>query len=129
MIAPGIFSVGAILVGIFTSIIIFIWQTNSLSGRLESKIEIQGRELRVELEAHVRELRAEIETQGKELRTEMQTQGRELRAEIETRSNRLEDEIRLQGQRVSNSELEQARLNGINSVLVGQTHTHESLAD
>ncbi len=115
--------------GIFTSIIIFIWQTNSLSGRLESKIEIQGRELRVELEAHVRELRAEIETQGKELRTEMQTQGRELRAEIETRSNRLEDEIRLQGQRVSNSELEQARLNGINSVLVGQTHTHESLAD
>ena len=129
MIDPGIFSVGVILVGIFTSIIIFIWQTNSLSGRLESKIEIQGRELRVEVEAHIRELRTEMQTQGRELRAEIATRSNRLETEIATRSNRLEDEIRLQGQRVSNSELEQARLNGINSVLVGQTHTHESLAD
>ena len=104
--------------GIFTSIVIFIWQTNSLSGKLESKIETQGRELR-----------AEIETQGRELRAEIETQSRELRAEIETRSNRLEAEIKLQGQRVSNSELEQARLNGVNSVLLAQTHTHEPRAD
>ena len=140
MIDPGTFSVGAILVAIFGSIIIFIWQTNSLSGKLESKIETQGKELRAEIETQGRELRKEIETQGKELRAEIETrsnrleaeietQGRELRAEIEIRSNRLEAEIKSQGQRLSDSELEQARLNGINSVLTGQTHTHETLAD
>ncbi|MCY4654153.1 MAG: hypothetical protein OXC95_13435 [Dehalococcoidia bacterium] len=48
----------------------------------------------------------------------METQGRELRAEMET-----------QGRRVSDSELAQARLNGVNSVLMAQTHTHESMAD
>ena len=91
-----IISVGAIFVGIFLATIVFIWQINSQSSRLESKIEEQGRELRAEIE----------------------TQGRELRAEIET-----------QGRRVSASELEQARLDGVNSVLANQTHTHESLAD
>ena len=70
-----------------------------------------------------------MQTQGRELRAEIATRSNRLETEIATRSNRLEDEIRLQGQRVRNSELEQARLNGINSVLVGQTHTHESLAD
>ena len=74
-------------------------------------------------------LESKIETQGRELKAEIETQGRELRAEIETRSNRLEAEVKLQGQRVSNSELEQARLNGINSVLLAQTHTHEPHAD
>ena len=103
MIDPGIFSVGAILVAIFGSIIIFIWQTNSLSGKLESKIE----------------------TQGKELRDEIETQGKELRAEME----KLSVDVGTQGRRVRDSELEQARLNGVNSVLMNQTHTHESMAD
>ena len=74
-------SVGAILAGIFAATIVFIWQINSQSSRLETKID---------------ELKEEIETQGK---------------------------------RVSDSELEQARLDGVNSVLLNQTHTHESMAD
>ena len=93
---PDILSVGAILVGLFAATMVFIWQINTQSSRLETKIDDLGKELR-----------DEIETQGKELRTEIETQGR----------------------RVSDSELEQARLNGVNSVLMTQTHTHESMAD
>ena len=78
---PEILSVGAILAGIFAATIVFIWQINSQSSRLETKID---------------ELKEEMETQGK---------------------------------RVSDSELEQARLDGVNSVLLNQTHTHESMAD
>ena len=104
---PDILSVGAILAGIFAATIVFIWQINSQSSRLESKIEDQGKELRSEMETLRNELRTEIETQGRELRTEIETQGR----------------------RVSASELEQARLNGVNSVLANQAHTHQSMAD
>ena len=78
---PEILSVGAILAGIFVATIVFIWQINSQSSRLETKID---------------ELKEEMETQGK---------------------------------RVSDSELEQARLDGVNSVLLNQTHTYESMAD
>ena len=52
-----------------------------------------------------------------------------LETEIKERGERLESEIRLMSRRVSDSELEQARLNGVNSVLANQTHTHEGAAD
>ena len=104
---PDILSVGAILVGIFAATMVFIWQINSQSSRLETKIEDLGKELRADMETLRKELTGEIETQGKELRSEIETQGR----------------------RVSASELEQARLNGVNSVVVNQAHTHESMAD
>ena len=93
---PDILSVGAILTGIFAATIIFIWQINSQSSRLETKIDDLGKEIRGEMEA-----------QGKELR----------------------DEIEAQGRRVSASQLEQARLDGVNSVLLNQTHTHETVGD
>ena len=48
-----------------------------------------------------------------------------LDSKIEQQVESLRVEIKEQGKRVSESELEQARLNGVNSVLVGQSHTHE----
>lgn len=48
-----------------------------------------------------------------------------LDSRIEQQIESLRAEIREQGKRVSESELEQARLNGVNSVLVGQSHTHD----
>ena len=78
---PDILSVGAILVGIFAATMVFIWQINSQSSRLETKMD------------------------------------------------ELKEEIGDQGRRVSESELEQARLDGVNSVLLKQTHTHESMSD
>ena len=60
----------------------------------------------------------QINNQSSRLETKIETQGNELRAEI------IE-----QGKRVSQSELDQARINGVNSVLLQQTHTHETLGD
>ena len=57
----------------------------------------------------------QINNQSSRLETKIETQGKELRAEI------IE-----QGRRVSQAELDQARINGVNSVLLQQTHTHES---
>ena len=94
--------VAAIITAIFLSTGIYIWQSNSQAGRMDSRID---------------RLEDKIDTQGRDLRTEIETQGKELRAEIEA-----------QGQRVSQSELEQARLNGVNSVLVQHIHTHEPMA-
>ena len=48
---------------------------------------------------------------------------------FDARMDRLEEKIETSGRRVTDSELEQARLNGVNSVLVGQTHTHETMGD
>ena len=78
IVAIGIF---AVLLGI----VALMWQINSQSSRLETKMEEQGKELRAEI--------------------------------VE------------QGRRVSQSELDQARMNGVNSVLLRHTHTHETLGD
>ena len=81
-------AVAAILTGIVAvlfGIAGLTWQINNQSGRLETKIETQGKELR--------------------------------------------DEIKEQGKRVSQSELDQARINGVNSVLLRHTHTHEPLSE
>ena len=104
----------AILLGIFG----LMWQMNRQSNRLEDAIDTQGRELRAEMQEQGRELRAEMQEQGRELRVEMNEQGRELRAEMQE-----------QGARVSQAELDQARINGVNSVLLRHTHTHENLGD
>ena len=54
---------------------------------------------------------------------------RELRAELREVSSELRAEVRQTGQRISDSEREQARLEGVNSVLQQQTHTHEAAGD
>ena len=81
----GIIGVSAIIVAIFLSTVVFIWQSNSQSGRFDARMD------RME--------------------------------------ERLEDKIEVVGRRVAESELEQARLNGVNSILANQTHTHETLDD
>ena len=48
-----------------------------------------------------------------------------LDTKIESQVERLSAEIREHGRRVSGVELEQARLNGVNSVIVNQIHSHE----
>ena len=48
---------------------------------------------------------------------------------LEARMDRLEAKIEVMGRRVTDSELEQARLNGVNSVLANQTYTHDTMGD
>ena len=88
----------AIIVWIFLATAVFIWQ----SGRSDAKID--------RLDARIVRLDAKIESQGERISTEIREQSR-----------RIEE----QGRRVSDVELEQARLNGVNSVIVNQIHSHE----
>lgn len=107
-----------IIVGLLFAMFALMWQMNSQSNRLEAKIDAQGKDMDAqgkELEAKIDAQSVGIDAQGKELEAQIDAQGKELRAEIIA-----------QGRRVSDSELEQARLNGINSVLTQFAHTHEA---
>ena len=110
-----------IIVGLLFAMFALMWQMNSQSGRLEAKIDAQGKDI----DAQGKELEAKIETQGKELETQIETQGKELETQIDAQGRELRAEIIAQGQRVSDAELENARLNGVNSVLTRFAHTHE----
>ena len=85
------FGIVTVLVAIFA----LMWQMNSQNSRLEAKIDTEVGRLEATVDSEVGRLEAKIDTYGRELR----------------------DEIRAMSERVSNSELEQARLNGVNSVL------------
>ena len=120
------------MMAVFIATGIQIWQASRSDARLdrfeakfESEMKEQGRTLRAEMKEQRESLRAEMKEQGEALRAEM----REGDARLEAQMQELRAEVRQAGQRVSDAELEQARLNGVNSVLTGQTHTHESAAD
>ena len=91
----------AIVVSIFLATVVFIWQ----SGRSDARID--------RLDARIDRLDAKIEAQGDRITAE-------IKAEFRDQSRRIEE----QGRRVSDAELEQARLNGVNSVIVNQIHSH-----
>ena len=91
-----------IIVGLLFAMFALMWQMNSQSSRLEAKIDAQSEDM---------------DAQGKELEAKIDAQGKELRAEIIA-----------QGRRVSDAELENARLNGVNSVLTRFAHTHDAQA-
>ena len=122
-------------IGIFIGIVALLfavfglmWQMNSQSNRLEAKIEAQREDMNSQgkdLEAKIDARGEDITEQGKELEAKIDAQGRELEAQIDAQGRELRAEIIAQGQRVSDSELEQARLNGVNSVLTRLVHTHE----
>ena len=115
--AGQVVTVVGFLVSIFAILfgnVALMWQINNQSNRLEAKIDAQGRELRDEIREQGKYLEAKIDAQVTELRDEIREQGARIEA---------------QGTRVSQAELDQARINGVNSVLMQQTHTHESLGD
>ena len=145
-----VFGLSGILIAIFIATIMFVWQANSVSNRfdagfqaqgaeiktlgerVDAKIEAQGAEIKAlgeRLEAEIEAQGAEIKALGERLEAEIKEQGVRLETEIKDQGVRLETEIKAQGQRVSELELEQARLNGVNSVVIRQAHTHETLAD
>ena len=99
----------AIVVSIFLATVVFIWQ----SGRSDARID--------RLDARIDRLDAKIEAQGDRITTEIRAEIREQSRLIEEQGRRIDG----QGKRVSEVELEQARLNGVNSVIVNQIHSHE----
>ncbi len=100
----------AVLIGILA----LMWQMHSQGGRLDAKIDAQGDRLNA---------------QGDRLNAEIRAQGDRLDAEIRAQGGRLDAEIRAQGVRLNEAEREQARLEGVNSVLRIHSHTHEAADD
>ena len=68
----------------------------------------------------------QMNSQNSRLEAKIDTDVGRLEAKVDSQGRELRDEIRAMSARVSNSELEQARLNGVNSVLASQTHSHET---
>lgn len=58
---------------------------------------------------------------------QINNQSSRLEAKIDRQGKELQEEIKSHGRRVSQVELDQARMNGVNSVLLRQTHTHEQM--
>lgn len=109
-----------IIVGLLFAMFALMWQMNSQSSRLEAKIDARGEKIN----AQGKELRALIDEQSKD----MNAQGKDLEAKIDAQGKELRAEIIEQGRRVSDAELENARLNGVNSVLTRLAHTHDAQA-
>ena len=95
----GVSAVTSIIVAIFLATIVLTWQMRSQSDKSEQRDN---------------ELRAEIRAQGDRFEQRHNELRAELRADIQGMSSR-----------ISESEREQARLEGVNSVLLRHTHTHE----
>ena len=119
------FSVGifAVLLGI----VALMWQINNQSSRLEAKIDTQGRDLEAKIDTQGKDLEAKIDAQGRDLEAKIDTQGKDLEAKIDAQGKQLQEEIQAHSMRVSQTELDQARMNGVNSVLLRQAHTHEQM--
>ena len=108
-----IITLSAILVTLFLAVVALLWQMRAL----DSRINAQGAELREEIRRQNGELRADMRDQNGVLRAEMRDQNGNLRTEIRAQNGSL-DEVRLQ----------QARQEGINSVLAQDRHTHPPVA-
>lgn len=102
--------VGSILIAMS----VFTWQMVSSTNRFDAKLD---------------RLDAKIEAQGKDLEGKIETQGKELGAKIDA----LTAETREMGERFSRKitdvEIEQARLNAINEVTLDDRHTHNRADD
>ena len=120
-----IIGIGAIQITAIFAIAAFIWQIRSQRGQLETQIEELDTKLSSEIREQTGELRQELREQTGEFRQELREQARELRDEIRGLDTKFSGEIKEQGNRVTEAMLEQARLDGVNSVLLYQSHTHE----
>lgn len=95
----GVSAVASIIVAIFLATIVLTLQMRSQSDKSEQRDN---------------ELRAEIRAQG----DRFEQRHNELRVELRA-------DLRDMGSRLSESEREQARLEGVNSALLRHAHTHE----
>ncbi len=104
--------------GIIIAMGVFTWQIVSSTNRFDAKLD---------------KLNDKIDTQGKELRTELEdkieAQGKELGDKIDA----LTAETREMGERYSRKitdvEIEQARLNAVNEIILDDRHTHHQADD
>ena len=112
----------AIFVGLALGIAAMIWQMHIQSGRLETKIDDQIQRLETKIDAQGQRFEDKLDAQAQRLEAQMQRMDANTNAQIQ----RMDANANILGQRLSESEREQARLEGVNSVLRRQAHTHEA---
>ena len=92
-------------------------------------MDSQVKDFKDEVRADITRLETTVDSQVKDFKDEVRADITRLETTMNAQVKELRDEMRAMAARVSNSELEQARLNGINSILGEQTHTHEVSGD
>ena len=115
--------------GILIAMGVFTWQIVSSTNRfdakldkLDAKIDTQGKELEDKLND-------KIETQGKELSAKIETQGKELSAKIDALTAETKEMGERFSRKVTDVEIEQARLNAVNEIMLDDRHTHNRADD
>ena len=111
--------------GLLVAMAVFTWQIVSSTNRFDAKLD----KLDAKLETQGKELEDKIETQGKELSAEIEAQGKELSAKIDAQAAEIRDMGERFSRKVTDVEIEQARLNAVNEIMLDDRHTHHRADD
>ncbi len=111
--------------GILIAMAVFTWQMVSSTNRFDAKLD----KLDAKIEAQGKELEGKIEAQGKELEGKIEAQGKELGAKIEAQTAEIREMGERFGRKITDVEIEQARLNAINEIMLDDRHTHNRADD
>ena len=111
--------------GLLIAMGVFTWQIISSTNRFDTKLD----NLNDKIETQGKELEGKIETQGKELSSKIETQGKELEDKIEAQTSEIRDMGERFSRKVTDVEIEQARLNAVNEIILDDRHTHHRADD
>ncbi len=115
--------------GILIAMGVFTWQIVSSTNRFDSKLD----KLDDKIEAQGKELEGKIEAQGKELEDKIEDKtealSKELGAKIEALTTETRDMAERYSRKITDVEIEQARLNAVNEIMLDDRHTHNRADD
>ena len=104
--------------GILIAMGVFTWQIVSSTNRFDAKLD---------------KLDDKIEAQGKEIEDKLDDKievlSKELSAKIEAQSAEIREMGERFGRKVTDVEIEQARLNAVNEIMLDDRHTHNRADD
>ena len=100
--------------GILIALGISTWQIVSSTNRFDAKLD---------------KLDDKIDTRSKELEGKIEAQGKELSAKIEAQSAETREMGERFSRKITDVEIEQARLNAVNEIMLDDRHTHHRADD
>ena len=115
--------------GLLVAMGVFTWQIVSSTNRFDTKLDKLDAKLDTKIDAQGKELEDKIETQGKELSAKIEAQGKELSAKIDAQAAEIRDMGERFSRKVTDVEIEQARLNAVNEIMLDDRHTHHRADD
>lgn len=100
--------------GLLVAMAVFTWQMVSSTNRFDTKLD---------------RLDAKIEAQGNDLEGKIEAQGKELGAKIDAQIAETREMGERFSRKITDVEIEQARLNAINEIMLDDRHTHNRADD